>query len=108
MAFEKHKKQLEDRLNELGVRLSHIDTELTQPHVKDLEDMAVEMEDEEVLERLGASGQAEIGRITRALKRIADGEYGVCLECGGEISEERLDVVPDAPLCRNCAAGGSA
>ncbi|MHA1127489.1 MAG: TraR/DksA C4-type zinc finger protein, partial [Alphaproteobacteria bacterium] len=31
-------------------------------------------------------------------------EYGVCVACGEDISEERLDVLPDTPKCRKCAA----
>jgi RNA polymerase-binding transcription factor DksA len=32
------------------------------------------------------------------------GEYGICVACGDPISEERLDVLPHTPKCRNCAA----
>ena len=45
----------------------------------------------------------ELHRIEAALKRIEDGEYGYCLQCGGEIAAKRLDLDPTAPLCINCA-----
>ncbi len=38
-----------------------------------------------------------------ALKRIADGTYGVCQRCGSRISPERLEIVADASLCIACA-----
>ena len=44
-----------------------------------------------------------LDKIDQALKRIEDGTYGICVSCGEEISEERLDVVPHAPRCRHCA-----
>ncbi|GAA6162687.1 TraR/DksA C4-type zinc finger protein [Pelagimonas sp. KU-00592-HH] len=98
------KKALLKRLSELDERLHLIEEELDAPNSKDWEEMAVEREGDEVLEQLGQSGQDEILRIRAALKRIRDGEYGICVRCGDDISAERLDVLPDAPLCKNCAA----
>ncbi|MGB9790990.1 MAG: TraR/DksA C4-type zinc finger protein [Thermacetogeniaceae bacterium] len=37
-----------------------------------------------------------------ALKKIENGNYGRCEECGRKIPEERLEVVPSAPLCLEC------
>jgi DnaK suppressor protein len=43
-----------------------------------------------------------IQTVEGALERIADGSYGVCSSCGGQISEYRLKVVPTAKLCIKC------
>lgn len=40
--------------------------------------------------------------IDEALTRLAEGTYGVCAECGVEISEKRLEAVPFAKLCVEC------
>ena len=40
--------------------------------------------------------------IDEALRKIAEGTYGICEECGEEISEKRLSVIPAATLCVNC------
>ena len=98
-----YRKILMDRLAELDSRLHQIEGELDQPHSKDWEDSAIEREGDEVLEQLGQSGQQEIARIRAALQRIRDGRYGICGRCGEEISQERLETLPDTPLCRNCA-----
>lgn len=37
-----------------------------------------------------------------ALERIEKGEYGACVQCGKEISMERLEAVPHARLCIEC------
>jgi len=97
------RQQLEDRLKELEARLHRIEDSLDTPHAEDFGDMATEREEDEVLEDLGVAGQQEIRMIRAALERIEDGTYGVCVNCGEEIAEERLDVVPHAPRCRNCA-----
>lgn len=93
-----------NRLSELDSRLHAIEAELDTPHTQDWDDMAIEREGDEVLERLGQSGLDEIRRIMAALQRIKAGEYGACVSCGAEISEERLDVLPATPFCKTCAA----
>ncbi|CUH82652.1 TraR/DksA family transcriptional regulator [Tropicibacter naphthalenivorans] len=104
MSHHQYKLRLLNRLRELGGRLDDIENALEEPHSKDWEEMAVEREGEEVLERLGESGQAEVARIRSALSRMASGEYGFCVKCGDEIASARLDAVPEAPLCASCAA----
>ncbi|MBI1235609.1 MAG: TraR/DksA family transcriptional regulator [Alphaproteobacteria bacterium] len=44
-----------------------------------------------------------IRQIDAALKRLDDGEYGWCVECGEEIAPKRLDSDPAAPRCSACA-----
>jgi len=41
-------------------------------------------------------------QIRRALGRIADGSYGVCLHCDEEISPKRVAAVPWAAYCIKC------
>jgi len=101
---EERRATLLARLAELDTRLHEIEDQLDGPHSKDWDDMAIERESDEVLERLGQSGQGEIVRIRAALKRLREGKYGICARCGDDISEARLDVLPDAPLCKTCAA----
>jgi DnaK suppressor protein len=40
--------------------------------------------------------------LDEALHRINDGDYGTCVACGGTISEERLEAVPEAVRCVKC------
>ncbi|MGH8004534.1 MAG: TraR/DksA family transcriptional regulator [Limisphaerales bacterium] len=40
--------------------------------------------------------------IDEALRRIKDGGFGKCQECGEEISTARLEAVPHARLCIAC------
>jgi DnaK suppressor protein len=42
--------------------------------------------------------------VVDALGRLASGDYGYCRECGGEISEKRLEALPFAVRCRECEA----
>jgi DnaK suppressor protein len=42
--------------------------------------------------------------LDEAIRRLAEGTYGRCAECGVEISEKRLAAVPFAKLCVECQA----
>lgn len=44
----------------------------------------------------------EIQEIRAALDRITTGQYGECIECGGDIQWERLRVEPEAARCLRC------
>jgi len=46
----------------------------------------------------------DLARIEIALKRMAEGEYGWCAECGEPIAYRRLEIDPSAHLCIGCAA----
>jgi len=99
----KPKTQLEARLSELNKRLHSIEDELDAHQSKDWEELAVEREEDEVLEHLGNAGLVEIEAINLALKRIEEGVYGICLSCGEDISEGRLALLPATGVCAPCA-----
>ncbi len=43
-----------------------------------------------------------LNKIDEALRRLEEGAYGYCFECGAEISEQRLRALPFAVRCRSC------
>ena len=45
-----------------------------------------------------------LGRLDEAIGRIEAGEYGDCLVCHVEISEQRLRALPFAVRCTRCEA----
>lgn len=104
-SVETRKAELAARRDALVARIEEIGQELEGHDSKDWEELAVEREGDEVLEDLGLSAQAELRMIDAAMNRIAEGEYGACVKCGADIAEERLDLLPATPFCRNCAPG---
>ncbi len=46
----------------------------------------------------------DLARIDRALGRIEDDTYGLCLECEEDIAEKRLLIDPATELCLACKA----
>lgn len=45
-----------------------------------------------------------LGKVRHALARIDAGRYGTCESCGKAIPVERLEALPYATLCVDCAA----
>jgi DnaK suppressor protein len=43
-----------------------------------------------------------LNKITDALTRLEQGDYGNCYECGEEIAEKRLRALPFAVRCKDC------
>lgn len=98
-SIEAREQQLRDRLAALTTRLRQIETELDEENGEP----EIERDDDEVLEDLGTAGLQEIRMIEAALDRVAQGSYGICVVCGDPIGEERLDILPHTPTCRDCA-----
>lgn len=66
-------------------------------------DVATAMHDRELDYGLAESEEELLAEIDAALQRIEDGTYGICTNCGKSISEERLEALPWASLCIDCA-----
>ena len=47
----------------------------------------------------------DLQKIHAALKRVDEGEFGYCENCGEEIAEERLKIDPAVAMCVKCARG---
>lgn len=61
-----------------------------QDFVKDMDFALMQMESE------------TLRKIDEAMRRLQEGTYGICAECGQKIAEVRLRALPFARLCRDC------
>ena len=52
------------------------------------------------------AAREQVAALDDALRRLAEGRYGVCDRCGQPIGAERLAARPAAVTCVRCAAGG--
>jgi DnaK suppressor protein len=43
-----------------------------------------------------------VNRLSDALDRLEDGDYGTCVECGEAIAPARLRVMPEVETCVSC------
>ncbi|MFT4624632.1 MAG: DnaK suppressor protein [Myxococcota bacterium] len=102
---EPFRMRLERELTELSVAAGVAVSALVdhRPAHADAVDAAVEETDRELALRMREHDRQKIGKVRAALKRIRDGEYGECEDCGGDIAIRRLEVNPMSLLCIDCA-----
>lgn len=54
-------------------------------------------------EKLSIRDQVNLKKVQAALKKIEDGSFGTCEDCGEDIPEKRLTALPEAAFCLDCA-----
>ncbi len=84
------------------VRLSETSSERSpDPNTAEGGSLAFELEKE-----LSVAKNAEdlLAKVDEAMGRIEEGSYGNCVECGKAIPVARLDALPYATLCVECAS----
>jgi len=85
-------------------RIRAIDQDIRHEDLSpDWSEQAIERENDEVLESLGNSSEHELSMINLALQRLEVGSYFYCVNCGGEITLARLELLPFTALCIACA-----
>ena len=65
-------------------------------------DVALSNYTKEFLYKLSDVERGRVVEIESALHRIAEGNYGFCVDCGDPVPLRRLDVVPWAARCTAC------
>lgn len=74
----------------------------TQRDVSDFKDGAVEESQAAVDDAQSAHAARELDEVHAAMRRIDDGRYGECLDCGEAIEPQRLLALPATPYCTSC------
>ena len=92
------------RLEELGHRVHDYEGILREPLDADFAEQAAQMEGDEVVADLEHAALLEAEQIKVAVSRIDAGSYGECENCGGEINPKRLQALPYATDCIECAS----
>lgn len=74
------------------------------PEVLDFKDVAAQDTRAKVDEVALAHATVELAQIVMALRRLEDGTYGLCEDCGEPIDTRRLHALPATPYCTACQA----
>jgi DnaK suppressor protein len=70
--------------------------------VRDQGDCGLFEFEQEIQRRRMINGNEKWKKIQSALDRVTQATYGICEECGAEISERRLRALPFAANCLEC------
>ncbi len=99
----KIKQSLIDRRQKFEAQLQKLSTEkITDDQVQDAGDQALTSTMENLRNSLQDTELREYNRIVQALDKIEDGTYGICIDCGEEISQKRLSSYPNAGRSLAC------
>lgn len=105
-ALQKIQKTLTARrqvlLRRLGAELAGLGTKDQSAATGDAADVAFDQQGEELSGQLAQVEAKELAQIEVALRRIKQGQYGVCDGCGAKIPVARLSALPYSTLCINC------
>lgn len=103
---EKMKKRLLEQRKEILGRLNNQSDEMKSlvgtDESGDDADIASVAVERALLDSLNEQDSLTLQQIERALARIEQGKYGVCIKCGKDIPEGRLEALPYAGLCIQC------
>ncbi len=100
------KKRLEEKQAELQANIAGLTEAHPQPvdpieaneGAPDLEEVAVDSLELEQEQSIEVNERALLTEVQEALKRIEQGTYGKCVDCGRPIPEKRLEAIPWAAL----------
>ncbi len=98
------RQMLEERRGEIQGKLrSLLDTLPAEADlVRDVEEQSVVDFVRDVDFALMQMKSETLAKIDEALRRLEQGSYGVCTECGRDIPPARLQALPFAERCREC------
>lgn len=103
---EAMRKVLNEKLIELDRRAGRIDKDVRHggaPLPADSVEQVTLRANDEVLDGLNEGARVEIEQINSALERMDRGAYGICSDCGEPIPAGRLEALPYAANCVDCA-----
>jgi DnaK suppressor protein len=104
--YNELKKMLEDRrrelMSEVQGRMRDVrDTDKERDVLDQGESSEIDIQ-EDIEFALIQMKSETLNKIDAALRRLDEGTYGDCFECGEEISEARLRALPFAVRCKDC------
>ncbi|MBI5073676.1 MAG: TraR/DksA family transcriptional regulator [Nitrospirae bacterium] len=101
MLVAKRDALLKEAKQEIQKYVSGENRQLVDTAIDEADWAAVEISEDINLKRLSAQRQL-LNDVEECLRKLNEGTYGVCEDCGEEISEKRLHVIPTATLCIDC------
>jgi RNA polymerase-binding transcription factor DksA len=97
------KQRLQRRAEDIAAARANLSAEAPDSELADYDqhpaDEGTETHEQELDETREMLLSAEADNVELALRRLAEGDYGKCIDCGRDIPPERLDAIPEAVRC---------
>lgn len=99
--IQKREEIVKEAKNEIAKYIKGETTQLVDTALDDGDWSVIDLSADINLRRLETHRESLL-RIDAALMKLREGSYGICEDCGEEISAERLNAMPFAIYCRDC------
>lgn len=97
--------KLTNRRKEVEKTLGHLDTERRQvENNTEWLNYAAYKNRVTLLDRVASWYRSEMAQIDKALRRVKENRFGLCVTCHKPIAPERLEIAPEAEYCLSCSA----
>jgi len=100
LLIQKREEIIREAKNEIKKFKSGENRQLVETVMDDGDLSVVDMAEDISLKQLSTHRETLI-KIDTALRKLDEGTYGICEECGEDITEERLKIMPFAIYCRD-------
>jgi DnaK suppressor protein len=101
--LEYFKKKLIEEKEEIEKNLKQFEEELDFGDILNRpEEEADAIEEAIYYEGVKRSQEERLKQIKKALLRIKNNKYGICISCGGKIEKKVLEAYPESELCKSC------
>src|SRR5271157_2663838 len=100
LLIQKREEIIREAKNEIKRFRSEENKQLVETVMDDGDLSVVDLTEDISLKQLSTHRETLI-KIDTAIRKLEEGTYGICEECGEEISEERLKIMPFAIYCRD-------
>jgi DnaK suppressor protein len=99
--IERRERIVREAKAEIGKYIKGENRQLVETALDDGDWSVIDLSEDILFQKLGAH-RNNLFRIDESLRKLNEGTYGVCEDCGEEISSGRLKVLPFAIYCRDC------
>lgn len=98
---QKREQIVREAQEEIAKYIKGENRQLVETALDDGDWSVIDLSEDISLRKLGTHRETLL-KIDEALRKLSEGTYGTCEDCGDEISAERLRVLPFAIYCRDC------
>lgn len=99
--YQKYRRMLEARVADLLLRLRDRESIAVEKSADELDDVQLTNQREFAIHNLNRETRL-LRQARAALRRMDEGDYGICLNCEEPILPKRLDAIPWALYCVRC------
>jgi DnaK suppressor protein len=101
MLLRKRESVIQNTKEEVSKYISGESRQLVESALDGGDWSVIDLSEDLRLQKLGANSDT-IVKIDESIRKLEEGTYGLCEDCGDEIRAERLKILPFAIRCRDC------